>query len=91
MPAMETKMEQAKALYQERLRATLETAENLGKLLFIEPESGDYQLTAAVDYAPELFAFWEAHNRKHICTLRVGYTATFSQGSALKPERLVKT
>ena len=77
MNSMETRMEQAKTLYQERLRTTLETAENLGKLLFIEPESGDYHMTSAVDYAPELFAFWEAHHRRHICTLRIGYAAAF--------------
>ena len=77
--------EQARRIYDERLRATLE-AGHLGRFVAVEPESGDHfvadTLDAAADAAQAAQAAQAAHPARRSHVLRVGHAAALHIGGA---------
>jgi hypothetical protein len=79
-------MEQAKRFY-ETIRDSIETEENIGKLISIDLETENYEIGTDdnFDAAHRLKA---RNPNANIFTLRIGYNAVYSLGGVL--ERTVK-
>jgi hypothetical protein len=76
-PALSELGEQANRLY-ERLRGQVETPENIGKLIVLDVESGDYEIGAnGVETSRRLQA---RHPDSTLYALRVGYKAVETLG-----------
>jgi hypothetical protein len=71
------------ALYDQKIRACVETPENIGKLVSIDVETGDYEIgdDASLDAPRRLHA---RHPGARVYTLRVGYNAVYALGGALE-------
>jgi hypothetical protein len=71
------------ALYEEKIRARVETPENIGKLVSIDVETGDYEIgdDASLDAPRRLHA---RHQGAAIHTVRIGYNAVYALGGALE-------
>jgi hypothetical protein len=68
-------------LYEQRLRAVVETPENIGKIISIDIETGDYEIDAdPVRPAQRIHA---RHPGAAIYGKRIGYDATFALGGTL--------
>lgn len=64
------------AIYEQRLRALVETDENIGKLLSIDIETGDYEIAAVgIEAAGRLLA---RHAEAAIYGMRIGFDAVYS-------------
>ena len=72
-----------KEMYQHRLRAQVETGENIGKLIFIDIETGDYEIgdDRNLDAPRRLQA---KHPAAAIYTLRIGYNVVDSFGGVVE-------
>lgn len=65
-------------LYERRLQSQLETKENLGKILSVDVETGDYALgDDPVETSRRLLA---KHPGAAIWTCRIGYNAVYAVG-----------
>ncbi len=74
--------ERAKAIYAERLRHSVETEENIGKMLIIEVESGDYEIDElGIESAHKLQAL---HPGAPLYGIRIGYKAAASFSGSLE-------
>jgi hypothetical protein len=71
--------EQARRIYDERLRADLE-ARHPGRYVAVEPESGDHFLADTLDAAAD--AAQAAHPARQSHVLRVGHAAALHIGGA---------
>ena len=71
------------ALYRERIRAEVETEANIGKLVSIDVDSGEYEIgdDRSVDAPLRLHA---RHPGAAIYTLRIGYNAAVAIGGVLE-------
>lgn len=71
------------ALYEERIRAQVDTPDNLGELVSIDVETGDYEIGSddSLDAPRRLHA---RHADAAIYTLRIGYNAVFALGGVLE-------
>jgi len=69
--------------YERDIRSKVETDENVGKLVSIDVETGDYELgdDASIDAPLRLHA---RHPGAAIYTLRIGYNAVVSLGGVLE-------
>jgi hypothetical protein len=68
--------ERAEAIYVEQLRHLVETEENIGKMLIIEVESGDYEIDElGIESAHKLQA---RHPGAPLFGIRVGYKVAAS-------------
>jgi hypothetical protein len=73
--------EQAKELYA-RLRPTVETKDNIGKLIVMDLVSGDYEIDdAGIETARRLR---ERHPDCSLFAIRIGYKATEALGGILE-------
>lgn len=74
---------QGQKLYDEKIRALVETEENIGKLVSIDIETGDFEVGEDKD----LEAVRRLH-KKHpgaaIYTIRIGYNAVYALGGVLE-------
>jgi len=70
--------EKSKAIYEERLRATLE-AEHRDKFVAIEPDSGDYFVGAT--YSESVMAARKAHPHRIAFVIRIGHDAAIQLGA----------
>jgi hypothetical protein len=73
-------------LYDQRLRAQVETEANIGKLISIDVETGDYEIGDDADIEAPL----RLHAKRPgaaVYTLRIGYNAAVALGGVL--ERIV--
>ncbi len=72
--------ERGKKLYDEVLRSVVETPENIGKIISIDPETGDYAI------ADDLIAAGKAVRERHPGALmyaaRIGFDAVYAFGGA---------
>lgn len=68
-------------LYQEQISAQVETEENLGKVIAIDTESGDYEIAKEGLIAGTQLR--ERHPDASILCLRIGYNAVYSFGGVL--------
>lgn len=73
--------DRARKLY-ERLRPMIETPENIGKLIVMEVESGDYEIDAqGIESSNRLQA---RHPDRPLYALRIGYRTVESFGGILE-------
>lgn len=81
--------QRARELY-ERLRPDVETAENIGKLIVLEVESGDYEIDEmGIDSSHRL---QQRHPGATLYALRIGYEAVAALGGVLeRTEPLTQT
>ena len=68
-------------LYQEQISTQVETAENLGKVIAIDVESGDFEVAGEGLVAGERLR--ERHPDAAMLCLRIGYNAVYSFGGVL--------
>ena len=70
-------------LYEQSIRATVETGENVGKLVSIDVETGDFEIgeDGSVDAPQRLHA---KHPGAAVYTLRIGYNAAYALGGVLE-------
>ncbi len=64
------------SIYQTRLRATLETGENIGRLVSIDVETGDYEI--GDDLLVSGKNLRERHPDALLYGVRIGYNAVFA-------------
>ncbi len=70
------------ALYEERIRGQVETAENIGKIVVIDVETGDYELD---DLGLESARHLQARNQNaSLYGKRIGYDVSEALGSVLE-------
>jgi hypothetical protein len=68
-------------LYDKSIRAQIETEENLGKLVVIDIETGDYEIDSdGLAAGDRLLA---KHPEAALYALRIGYDAVYTFGGAL--------
>jgi hypothetical protein len=73
--------ERGQAIYEERLRPLVEIEENIGKIISIDVESGDYEI--ADDLVTAGKRVRERHPEAKIYGKRIGYNAVFAVGGSL--------
>jgi len=72
-----------KKLYEQGIRAQVETDENIGKLISIDTETGDYEVGDDKSLAtPRLLL--AKHLGATIYPLRIGYNAVYALGGVLE-------
>jgi hypothetical protein len=82
MPVMPELRQKALEWY-EKLRATIEVPENIGKLLSIDVETGNYAIGDDASLtAPH--SLREKNPEARIYTLRIGYNAVYALGGVLE-------
>lgn len=70
-----------KQLYEKKIRQTVETEENIGKIISIDIETGDYEI--AEDLLTAGRRLQERHPNAAIFGSRIGYNAVYSLGGTL--------
>lgn len=73
-------VDRARRLYDAEIAVRVETAENIGKLIAIDTDSGDYEIAPTPDYASALIRFRSQHPSGKVALLRIGSNATFTRG-----------
>ncbi len=73
--------ERGQEIYNVKLRALVETEENIGKIISIDVESGDYEI--ADDLVTAGKRVQERHPGAKIYGKRIGYNAVFAIGGSL--------
>ncbi len=76
----------ARQLYKNRIRQQVETNENIGKMLIIDFESGDYEVDETGLKAARKLSTKHPHSR--LLGLRIGYNVAVSFGGVM--ERVYK-
>jgi hypothetical protein len=74
----------ADTLYQEKIRAQVETDENIGKLICMDVVSGDYEIEEGLNYLDSILRLRAKRPDAEVFVLRIGYTAAFSHGARLQ-------
>ena len=69
------------AIYTQRLKAAVETPENIGKIISIDTISGDYEIND--DYLTAIKRLRERLPLAETFTLRIGYNAVYAIGNAI--------
>ena len=69
------------AIYEEQLRSVVEIEENLGKIVMIDIESGDFAVASTGLEASQLIRIRRPEGV--FCALRIGYTAVETIGGVL--------
>ena len=70
------------AWYAESIRAKVETPENIGKMVIIDVESGDYELAESGLTAAD--RLYERHPQGKLFGIRVGYRAAATIGGTME-------
>lgn len=70
------------SIYQTKLRALLETPENIGRLVSIDVETGDYEV--GDDLLASGKRIHERHPHALLYGVRIGYNAVYAVGGMLK-------
>jgi hypothetical protein len=71
-----------KELYERSIRAKVETEENIGKIISIDIETGDYEI--GDDILKTAGRLLEKHPDAAIWSERIGYNAVFAVGGSLE-------
>jgi hypothetical protein len=69
-------------IYQQKLRKQLETDENIGKVLVIDVETGEYEMDT--DEIAATHRALEKHPGAALWGIRIGYDAVHALGGALR-------
>ena len=80
-------IEKGKALYERQLRRLLATPENLGKLLMIDVDSGDYELGEDGNDVEVYQMLRSRHPAAQVFSLKVGYRTADAVGTSLQRDR----
>ncbi|MDZ8106930.1 MAG: hypothetical protein RMX96_24545 [Nostoc sp. ChiSLP02] len=70
-----------KEVYETQIRAQVETAENIGKIISIDIESGDYEIND--DLLTTCRRLQMRHNNPILWTERIGFNAVYAVGGTL--------
>jgi hypothetical protein len=71
-----------RALYEQAIRAKVETPENIGKMVIIDVETGDYEVDATgIESARRLRA---RHPQGRLFGMRIGYNVAESFGGVME-------
>lgn len=73
-------------LYQKRIRAQVETEENIGKIVSIDVETGDHEVVDHIGIASSQ-RLQARHPGAQIWAERIGYDAAYALGGTLTPTR----
>jgi len=74
----------AQELYENRLRSTVETEENIGKILVIDLDSSDYEIDKeGLAASKRLRARRPSVDPKSLFAIRIGYDAVYTLGGTL--------
>ena len=68
-------------IYENKLRALLETSENIGKVVAIDVDSGDYEIADDLVVAGRRLQARRSDARMY--TKRIGYNAVYAVGGSL--------
>ena len=80
--SVEEAAKRGKALYAQTIRALVETEENIGKMVIINVETGDYEVDpSGLDSAKRLR---ERHPDARLYGIRIGYRAADAIGGAME-------
>ena len=66
-------------LYEEKIRSTVETPENVGKMLTLDVETGEYSISA--DPVDTILDLKQKRPLSRLFTLKIGYCSGVSFGS----------
>jgi hypothetical protein len=81
-PGSEEMARGARALYDQSIRARVETAENIGKMVIIDLETGDYEIDdTGIEAARRLQA---KHPEASLYGIRIGYNVAASLGGVME-------
>jgi hypothetical protein len=69
-------------IYEERIRSIVETPENIGKMLTLDVETGEYAIDR--NAAKTILALKQKHRLARLFTLRIGYQTGVSFGGAIE-------
>jgi hypothetical protein len=73
---------QARELYQQQIRTQVETPENIGKIVVIDLETGDYRIdTLGIEASHKLRRL---HPNARLFGLRIGYNVAESLGGVME-------
>jgi hypothetical protein len=71
-----------KALYEQQIRSRVETPENIGKMVIMDVQSGDYEIDElGIESARRLR---QRHPGAHLFGMRIGYNVAESFGGVLE-------
>jgi len=75
--------ERGEAIYRDRIKALVKTPENIGKMLIIDTETGDYEVgdRNGMEAAEKML---EAHSALNLYWIRIGYTTAEAIGNVLQ-------
>jgi hypothetical protein len=68
-------------IYETQLRDTVETEENIGKLISIDINTGDYEI--GNDLIPTVRSLRQRQPQAEVWTERIGYNAVYAVGGSL--------
>jgi hypothetical protein len=72
--------ERGEAIYAESLRSQVETEENIGKIISIDIETGDYEFSEAGDLLTGAMRLQAKHSTVAIYGKRIGFNAVLGVG-----------
>ncbi len=72
----------AKQLYESRIRQNVETEENIGKMVIIDIETGDYEIDQTGLQASRNLS--QKHPNARLFGIRIGYNVSVSLGGAME-------
>jgi hypothetical protein len=76
--------ERGQVLYERNLRSEVETEENIGKILIIDVETGNYAIDAnGLEASRQLRAKHPDVKPESLFAIRVGYNSVFAVGGAV--------
>jgi hypothetical protein len=75
----------AEKLYKDRIRGEVETENNIGKVLAINVETGEYEMDS--DEIAAVHRALTKHPNAPLWTMRIGYSAMHSFGGSLSREK----
>ena len=67
--------------YADHLRPVVETNENIGKLIVIDVETGDYEIDTDTNSLALTLRMRDKHTDPILYKMRIGYSAVYSFGS----------
>jgi hypothetical protein len=73
--------QRGKELYEQQIRAKVETQENIGKIISIDIESGDYEVDS--DLLATCRRLQARHEHPVLWTERIGFNAVYAIGGTL--------
>jgi hypothetical protein len=74
-------VQRGKDIYEQQIRAQVETAENIGKIISIDIESGDYEIDD--DLLITCHRLQARHANAVLWTQRIGFNAVYAIGGTL--------